>query len=103
MQAPDISIMSSNQKQNTQTPLDLILTEEDRCSYVSPEGEACGTKRVKENRYQAQHWFTCHAMEEVSQKERHHLDLAKAKIINTEARLKTATEYRTVSTLSTDT
>ena len=77
------------------TPLDLILTEDDRCSYVSPEGEACGTKRVKESRYQARHWITCHAMEEVSQIERHHLDMAKAKIITTEQKMKTAIEYRT--------
>ena len=86
--------------EDTLRPLDLILTEDGRCNYISPKGEACGRVRVKEDRYQARHWLTHHAMKELSQIECHKLDMSEATIINTEAKVNAAKKYKTRCPLS---
>jgi hypothetical protein len=74
--------------------VDLILTWDGRCNYISPEGEACSQARLKADRDQSRHWIVCHAMKEAELIETGELEMANANIVNTEARMNIAAQYK---------
>jgi hypothetical protein len=84
-------------------PIDLILTDDGRCNYISPEGKPCARRRLKQDRYQARHWLTCHVMREVDQVQYNQLDFRNAYVIKTEARMRAAIKYKTWCPLCTST
>jgi hypothetical protein len=70
----------------------MILTDDGACNYVSTDGKVCG-QRMEYNPHRPRHWFTRHAMEELKLIESNDLDMARARIIRTEARKRAASEY----------
>jgi hypothetical protein len=72
--------------------MDLIVTPDGVCTYVSPEGKRCA---ARQDRHQARHWFTCHVIQELKQIESNKLMMMNARIITSEARMRVATEYKT--------
>ena len=84
----------NNADANAANPIDLILTEDGMCNYVSPEGKACGEPRVKKDRDQARHWITCHMNKELTCIEAGELEMSNARIITTEAKKAVAALYQ---------
>ena len=72
---------------------DINLNEDDRCNYVHQNGGVCD-KKFPAPKDGARHWFTNHVMEEVKSIERGTLDMKRARILNTAAKLKTASKYK---------
>ena len=82
--------------ENIVRPIDLILTENGRCNYVSPDGKACDQPRVKADRDQARHWITRHLSKELKSIEADKRVMSKARIITTPAKMEVAKLYRTL-------
>jgi hypothetical protein len=70
----------------------MILTDDGTCNYVSPDGKVC-SQRINYGPHRPRHWFTLHAMEELKLIESNDLDMARARIITTEARKLVASKY----------
>jgi hypothetical protein len=72
-------------------PKYIDLTEDGRCNFYS-QSKVCGKKYNAKD--MARHWLTKHAMGEVDGIERGTLDMRRARIITTMAKLRVAAEYK---------
>ena len=87
-------IPSQPHSATTTTPIELILTGDNRCNYVSPNGEPCKTNMAsKKNSTVARHWLECHAIKELKAVRSRKLPMSRATIINTVAKKLVAERY----------